>query len=102
LHLGQACFSILLWTRVLQVLFSLLDIGFSTLLPHRSASSHEINPFLSFLIIIVWVWIPSSWLGLEVLHMGSLPCLLIKSWGVHFQIPTWLVIHLWVKGPLRN
>ena len=57
-----------------------------------------ITSFLSFLSMVAWVWIPNSCSGMEFLQMGTLPNLLINSWGGIFQLPLWLVIHIWVRG----
>jgi len=87
--------------------FSLLDIVVSTLISSQICFI-DLLPlpknyiFISVLHKVAWVWIPRSCSGMEVLKIGTLPHLLINSWGGLFQLPIWLVIHLWVRGLLHN
>jgi hypothetical protein len=71
------------------MLFSLLKISLSTLLPRKVAWVR--NPtnylFLSFLSKVAWVLNPSSWSCLEILQMGTLSHLLINSLGGLFHLP---------------
>jgi hypothetical protein len=93
----RACFSVLLRTRELHALFSLLEMGLSTLLPRRSTSAHELLPFFPSSARLRGsespthgqVWKPYRWV----------PCP-ISSLTLEEGFPTTslLVIHLWVRG----